>query len=264
MFIFSYDVIAAAMGGLLNVTGEKDGNPVKPGIPITDITTGLHAFGAIMTALYYREKTGHGQKIDCNLLSTQISSMVNVAVAYLNCGIEPQKWGLAHANIVPYQGFKTRDGEIVIGAGSNAHFVDLCNLINRIDLTEDVRFKTNADRTANRSVLIDILSEIFKTKSNKEWEALFKKASFPNGPVNTMKDVFEDDHVKDIKLVQELQHPDAGTIKVVGPPTVYSAGGNVPRCAPPKLGQHTKEILSGFLGYSDSKIDGLFNKNVVR
>lgn len=252
------------MGGLLNTTGERKGDPCKPGVAITDITTGLHAFGAIMTALYYRQKTGKGQKIDCNLLSTQISSMINIATIYLNCGIEGQRWGTAHANLVPYQAFKTKDGYIVIGTGSNPQFVDFCKLIGKEELITDERFKDNSNRVENRDEIVRIISEVIITKTNKDWARVFKNASFPNGPINKMEDVFADDHVKAIDLVKELPHPDAGTVKVVGPPTVYGLGGNDARTAPPKLGQHTRDILSNFLGYHNKKIEDLFEKNVVR
>uniref|UniRef100_A0A2A4JFJ8 Uncharacterized protein n=1 Tax=Heliothis virescens TaxID=7102 RepID=A0A2A4JFJ8_HELVI len=259
-----YDVIAAAMGGLLNTTGERHGDPVKAGVAITDVTTGLHAFGAIMTALYFRQKTGKGQKIDCNLLSTQISSMINIATIYLNCGIEGQRWGTAHANLVPYQAFKTKDGYMVIGTGSNPQFADFCKLIGKEELISDDRFKDNSNRVENRDELIKIISEVIKTKSSKEWSGLFKNATFPNGPINKMKDVFEDDHVRAIDLVKELAHPDAGKVKVVGPPTVYGLGGNDARTAPPRLGEHTKDILSNFLGYHDKKIEGLLENKVVQ
>ncbi|XP_046961622.1 succinate--hydroxymethylglutarate CoA-transferase [Vanessa cardui] len=258
-----YDVVISAMGGMLNATGEKNGNPVKPGVAITDVTTGLHAFGAIMTALYYRNKTGRGQKIDCDLLSTQISSMINVANIYLNCGIEGQRWGTAHANLVPYQAFKTKDGFIVIGTGSNAQFIDFCKLINREDLIADERFKDNASRVKHRDEIVQIISEIIVTKTKKEWSSIFKNATFPNGPVNNMGDVFSDDHVKEIGLVKELPHKVAGTIKMVGPPTLYSEGGNMARTAPPTLGQHTRDVLSDFLGYHNAKIEGLFENKIV-
>lgn len=263
-YCYSYDVIASAMGGLVNTTGEKDGNPCKPGVALTDITTGLHAFGAIMTALYYQQKTGKGQKIDCNLLSTQISSMINIANIYLNCGIEGQRWGTAHANLVPYQSFKTKDGEMVIGTGSNPQFANFCKLIKKEELITDERFVNNSVRVQNRDEIISIISAVIKTKTNKEWMGIFQNATFPNGPINKMKDVFEDEHVKAIELVKELPHPDAGTLKVVGPPTLYSEGGNSARTAPPTLGQNTKDILSNFLGYHDSKIEGLFDSKVVR
>lgn len=258
-----YDVIAAAMGGLLNTTGERNGDPVKPGVAITDIATGLHAFGAIMAALYYRQKTGKGQKIDCNLLSTQISSMINVASVYLNCGIEPEKWGLSHSNIVPYQGFKTKDGVIVIGAGSNMQFADLCSHLGREDLISDVRFKDNSSRVQYRDELVSVFSEILKLKTNREWAELFKNASFPNGPVNKMKEVFDDEHVKEIELVRDVEHPD-GVLKVVGPPVVYGVGGNRVRTAPPTLGQHTKDVLGNFLGYDEKKINSLFDAKIVK
>lgn len=252
------------MGGLLNTTGERNGNPCKAGVAITDVTTGLHAFGAIMTALYYRSKTGRGQKIDCNLLSTQISSMINIANIYLNCGIEGQRWGTAHANLVPYQAFKTKDGFIVIGTGSNAQFADFCKIIHKEELISDKRFKDNAARVKNRDEIIRIISEVIETKTKNEWSEIFKNASFPNGPVNTMEDVFNDEHVKAIGLVKELPHKHAGTIKMVGPPTVYSEGGNAVRTAPPTLGEHTRDILSNFLGYHNAKIDSLLNKKVVK
>lgn len=252
------------MGGLLNTTGERDGDPVKPGVAITDITTGLHAFGAIVTALYHRQKTGKGQKIDCNLLSTQISSMINIAHIYLNCGIEGQRWGTAHANLVPYQAFKTKDGYMVIGTGSNPQFADLCKLINKEELITDERFLDNSRRVENRDEIIKIIGEVIKTKSSKEWIRIFKDASFPNGPINTMRDVFDDEHVKAIGLVKELPHPNAGLVKVVTPPTEYSEGGNIARTAPPTLGQHTKEILTNFLGYNDSEIEVLFKQKIIR
>jgi succinate--hydroxymethylglutarate CoA-transferase len=252
------------MGGLLNVTGERHGRPAKPGVAITDITTGLHGFGAIMTALYYREKTGRGQKIDCNLLSTQVSSMINLASVYLNCGIEGQRWGTAHANLVPYQAFETKDGELVIGTGSNAQFADFCNIIGKKELIADERFIDNSDRVKNREIIIEILSDVIKTKTCKEWMDLFKHATFPNGPVNKMKDVFEDEHVKAIGLVKELPHHEIGMVKVVGPPTVYSAGGNYARTAPPTIGQHTREVLGEFLGYDEKKIERLYDVKAVR
>lgn len=261
---FRYDVIAAAMGGLLHVTGEKKGRPVKVGVPATDLATGLHAFGAIMTALYYRERTGKGQKIDCNLLSTQISYMINIAGNYLNCGIEGERWGTAHANVVPYQAFPTKDGEIVIGATSNAQFLDLCKKIGREDLAADTRFKNNSDRVVNRDVLLEIISRMTVKKTKKEWWELLKSATFASGPVYSIKEVFEDEHVKAVGMVKELPHPLVGTVKTTAPPTTYSEGGNYVRSAPPLLGQHTEEVLSDFLGYHSDKIQQLFSNNVVR
>lgn len=252
------------MGGLVHVTGEKNGRPVKVGIPATDLATGIHAFGAIMTALYYRERTGKGQKIDCNLLSTQISIMINVASNYLNCGIEAERWGTAHANVVPYQAFPTKDGDIVIGATSNAQFVDLCKKIGREDLATDPRFKNNSDRVVNRDVLIDIISGMTIKKTKKEWWGELRNASFASGPVYTIKEVFEDEHVKAVGVVEELPHPLIGTMKTLAPPTTYSEGGNYVRSAPPLLGQHTEEILSDVLGYSSTKIKELFSANVIR
>lgn len=251
------------MGGLLGITGDKNGRPVKVGVAMTDLATGLHAFGAIMTALHYRDKTGKGQKIDCNLLSTQIACMINVSNIYLNCGIEGHKWGTAHANIVPYQAFPTSDGEIVIGANSNPQFRDLCTLIGREDMSSDDRFKDNADRVKNRELLVQNISEATIKKTKKEWWDIFKKSAFAAGPVNSIKEVFEDEHVKAIGTVKDLPHPVVGNIKTTAPPTVYSEGGNFARTAPPLLGEHTKEILSNFLGYNETQIESLYDGKIV-
>uniref|UniRef100_A0A0A1WYV5 CaiB/baiF CoA-transferase family protein C7orf10 homolog n=1 Tax=Zeugodacus cucurbitae TaxID=28588 RepID=A0A0A1WYV5_ZEUCU len=258
-----YDVIASSIGGLLHITGEADGPPCKVGVAVTDAATGLYAHGAILAALLQRERTGHGQKIDVNLLSTGVSLLINVASNYLNAGIEAHRWGTAHSSIVPYQSFKTADGYLTIGAGSDDQFRELCRLLEIADTAENAKFKTNKDRVSNRSELIALLEHILAQKTSKRWMQQFEGASFPVGPVNNIREVFEDEHIQAIGLVKTLPHPSDGSVKVVGPPVVFSESKNDARTAPPLMGQHTDEVLSQLLGYSAEQIAELRDKKVI-
>jgi succinate---hydroxymethylglutarate CoA-transferase len=258
-----YDVIAASMGGLLHITGEKPA-PSKVGVAMTDIATGLYSHGAILAALFHRERTGQGQKIDVDLFSTQIACLVNVGVNYLNANEEASRWGTEHVSIVPYAAFKTKDGFFTIGAGSDEQFKQLCKVLNFDELSADPKFKSNQERVKNRNELTQILSDIFAKESNEHWKSTFKLAAFPFGPVNNMAQVFSDEHVKDIGLVKTLSHPVSGDVKVVGPPVVYSETLNTARTAPPTLGQHTDEVLKDILKYDGRKIEELRLNKIVQ
>ncbi|CAL8074588.1 unnamed protein product [Orchesella dallaii] len=254
-----YDVIAASLGGLLHITGQQDGEPCKVGVAMTDLATGLYAHGAIMAALLQRNLSGRGQRIDCNLLSTQVTCLVNLASNYLNTGMAAQRWGTAHESIVPYQAFETKDGRwITIGAGSNDLFAELCDAILRPDLKGDERYKTNSSRVQHRKELIHEISSIIKSKSCDEWLQSFKNCRFPYGPVNDIENVFKDPQVVHNKLVVDF-----GSCKVVGPAVRFSNSENFPRSAPPKLGQHTRNILRNILQYSDDHINKLYEQNII-
>lgn len=258
-----YDVIAASLGGFLHITGPEKGDPVKAGVAVTDLATGLYAHGAIMAALISRMKTGKGQKIDCNLLSTQIASLINIGSNYLNAGNEAKRWGTAHESIVPYQTFSTSDGYLTIGTGSDAQFHDLCKRIDKEELIKNPKFTTNKTRVENRVELIDILQETLKCRTKIEWMEKFVGATFPCGPVNTLEEVFDDPHVKSIGLVENVEHPIAGNIKLVGPPVRYSRSSVKIRRPPPLLGQHTDEILNEILNYDLNRIKALKANNVI-
>ncbi|XP_066149405.1 succinate--hydroxymethylglutarate CoA-transferase [Euwallacea fornicatus] len=258
-----YDVIAASIGGLVHITGPQGGEPCKVGVALIDIATGLYAHGAIMAAIIKRAKTGKGQKIDCNLLSTELSTLINIGSNYLNAGKEGSRWGTAHESIVPYQAFSTRNGYYTIGTGSNKQFEELCTVIGHKDLAKNPKFATNTDRVANRHQIVEILTKILSTKTNKEWESIFYKCSFPNGPVNDLKATFSDPHVQDIGIVKTMKHPTAGEIRLVGPAVQYSEGGNEVRTPPPNLGQHTNEVLTELLGFNGSKIDDLRLRKII-
>jgi succinate--hydroxymethylglutarate CoA-transferase len=259
-----YDVIAASVGGFLHITGPRGGEPCKAGVAITDLSTGLYAHGAILAALLKRMKTGKGKKIDCNLLSTQVASLINIGSNYLNTGREATRWGTAHASIVPYEAFPTKDGYFTIGAGSDPQFKDLCERLNRPDLPENDKFKTNQLRVKHRDELIEVLNGIISTKTKQELSEIFEGGSFPCGPVNTIKETFDDPHVKEIKLVETMEHPVAGDIRVVGPPVQYSEGGNYIRASPPTLGQHTENVLETLLGYDKDQLAELKKQNVIQ
>lgn len=258
-----YDVIASSVAGLLHITGERDGQPCKVGVPVTDMATGLYAHGAILAALLQRQRTGQGQKIDVDLLSTGVSLLINVGSNYLNAGIEAQRWGTAHSSIVPYQSFRTVDGYITIGAGSDEQFKELCQLLAIPDIAENSKFKTNKDRVKNRVELIALLEDLLAKKTSKSLMQHFEGASFPVGPVNNIRAVFDDEHVKEIGLVKTLPHPCDGNVKVVGPPVVYSASKNDARTAPPMMGQHTDEVLAELLGYSAEQIMQLRDEKII-
>ncbi|PSN48104.1 Succinate--hydroxymethylglutarate CoA-transferase [Blattella germanica] len=249
-----YDVIASSVGGLLHITGPEGGEPCKVGVAMVDMSTGLYAHGAILAALLQRTQTGRGQKIDCNLLSTQISTLIYVGANYLNAGVETKRRGTAHASIVPYQAFKTSDGEyLTIGAGSDQQFRALCEKLSLKELASDEKYVTNKLRVENRDQLLKILSEHFQKRSMSEWLKILDGSPFPYGPVNSIE-----------KLVKEMQHPTAGTVKVVGPPVVFSEGQNEVRLPPPTLGQHTDEVLRNVLQYPADKISELRSKGIVQ
>ncbi|XP_069715875.1 succinate--hydroxymethylglutarate CoA-transferase-like isoform X3 [Phaenicophaeus curvirostris] len=190
-----YDSIAAAVSGLMHITGHEDGEPVRPGVAMTDLATGLYTCGAIMAGLLQRYKTGKGLHIDCNLLSSQVACLTHVAANYLNCKTEAKRWGTAHGSIVPYQAFKTKDGYIVVGAGNDQQFVTVCKILNLPEVSKDSRYKTNNLRVQNRKELIDILSSRFSEKTTIEWLQLFEGSEVPFGPINNMQQVFSDPQV---------------------------------------------------------------------
>ncbi|XP_063975921.1 succinate--hydroxymethylglutarate CoA-transferase [Diachasmimorpha longicaudata] len=259
-----YDVIAASIGGLMHITGPKDGAPCKVGVAMTDIATGLYAHGAIMAALLQRGKTHEGQWIQCDLLATQLATLINVGSNYLNGGKEAKRWGSEHESIVPYEAFATADGFMTVGTGSDAQFLALIMRMKLPELGEDDRFKDNTSRVKHRDELLKILREKFKGKTNREWSTAFEGSPFPYGPINTMEQVFDDPHIRQIKMVREMEHPKMGKVKVVGPAVKLSYGTNEVRSTPPALGEHTEKVLRDVLGYSKEEIDVLIDKKIIQ
>ncbi|CAO3625054.1 unnamed protein product [Cunninghamella blakesleeana] len=258
-----YDVIIEAEAGLMHITGEPDGLPVKVGVAITDLITGLYTKSAVLAALIQRGVTGKGQQIDCSLLESQVASLANIASNYLIGGREAKRMGTSHPSIVPYQVFPTKDSYIMIGAGNDGQFVKFCNRVGLGHLVEDQRFKTNKDRVQNRKDLIAIIEETLTKKENDYWLEKLNGAGFPFAPINNIQQTFEHPQIKARGLVKEIEHERAGKIKVVGPPVKYSGFQPSIQLPPPLLGAHTDEILKDVLGYDQQKINNLRKSDAI-
>ena len=258
-----YDVIVQAVGGLMSITGEPDGPPVKVGVAMTDICTALYAHGAILAALYARDRTGAGQRIDVSLLETQVAALINIASSYLNAGEIPGKWGTAHVNIVPYQAFQMKDGYMIIGAANDRLWVKLCEGIGLPEVAHDPKYATNAQRVEHREEIVRLLEARLATKTRKEWEAILAPLGIPCGPINRMDEVFADPQVQHLQMVMEAEHPQAGTIRMVRNPVSFSRMPVDLRQVPPRLGEHTEEVLRDMLGYSAEEVAALRAAGVI-
>ena len=213
-----YDMIAGAEAGLLHLTGERNGPPVRPGLGLTDMSTGLFLHGAIVSALYAREKSGVGQKIDASLFESQIALLINVGMCWLNLGEETARWGTQHPSVVPYDAFKTKDLYFVCGATNDKQFATFCKLLGTEELVTDDRFRTNADRVVNRDALFPILNDVFKKKTTDEWLEAFEGTGMPYAPINTMERVFDHPQTAARDMVQSVEWDAAhrGSIKLIG------------------------------------------------
>jgi crotonobetainyl-CoA:carnitine CoA-transferase CaiB-like acyl-CoA transferase len=257
------DVIVSAIGGLMAITGSSEGEPVKVGVPLTDVLTGIYSFGAIASALFLREQTGKGQRISVNLLSIQLATLINIGANYLVGGIIPRRWGSAHPNIVPYEAHQAKDGYLIFGIINERMWASLGELPGFEALKDDPRFADNGKRIQSRRALMEILDPILRTKTIDEWIPLFDQAGIPCGPVNTFDRVFRDPQVLYSGLVQEVEHPQYGKVKVVGPPATFSDSKIGIQAPPPMLGEHNREILTQILGYAEDQVEGLKKNGVI-
>jgi crotonobetainyl-CoA:carnitine CoA-transferase CaiB-like acyl-CoA transferase len=253
-----YDFMAQGMSGLMSVTGEPDGTPgagpMRVGIPIIDILTGMYASVAICAALTHRAHTGVGQHLDLALLDTSMAFLSIQGMTYLTTGEAPGRIGNTHPSIVPYQVFPTRDGSVILACGNDNLFSKFCDAAGCGHLVTDERFAKNAGRVQNRAVLVPLLNEVFAQKTTKEWVAILERAGVPNGPINSIAEAFEEEQVKARGVRFDLPHPLGGTAPMIATPMKFSATPAKQDVPPPTLGQHTAEILGERLGYSAEKI----------
>jgi crotonobetainyl-CoA:carnitine CoA-transferase CaiB-like acyl-CoA transferase len=256
-----YDFMAQGMGGLMSITGEADGmpggGPQRVGIPIIDMTTGMYASIAICAALANRAVTGKGQWIDVALLDSCVAFLANQAMNYFATGESPSRIGNAHPNIVPYQTFATKDGAIILACGNDNLFNKFCEAAGCDHLPKDPRFCTNAERVKNRVEITRVLNEVFAKRTTKEWVKLLDDAGVANGPINTIKEVFEEPQVIARGMKFELPHAAAGKVSLVASPMKFSGTPLTHDIPPPVVGQHTDEILRTVLKKSDAEIAAL-------
>lgn len=258
-----YASIAEAVGGLMSVTGERGGLPLKVGVSIVDSLTGLYAKDAITAALFARERTGQGQKIETSLLESTISILSMSAYAYLMAGVVPERLGSEHAFIVPWRNFATADGYLCLAAGNEDQWRRLCAAISRPDLLQDDRFRTMHDRAANRVELYALLEAVFASKTTNAWLDLLDSAGVAAAPIQTIDQVFSHPQVIHRKMLETVEHATLGEIPQVGHAQKFSATPAQMQLAPPVLGQHTAQVLTELAGCSSDDIDRLRQSGVI-
>ena len=262
-----YDPVVQAMGGLMSVTGERDGfpgaGPQRVGVAVTDLMTAAHAVSAILAALWHRERSGEGQHVDLALLDVQVASMINIAQAFLSAGVIAERNGNAHPNVVPSQVFDCADGKLMLAAGNDGQFAKLCEVTGRPELAHDPRFATNAARVRNRVRVTAMLQELLGRNTVAYWTDTLAKGGVPCGPINDIASVFADPQVQHRGMRVEIEHPLVGALPLVASPLRLSRTPVEHRVPPPLLGQHSEEVLSGLLRMDASTIASLRSAGVI-
>ena len=247
-----YDFMAQGMAGLMSVTGipdgEPGGGPMRVGVPVIDIFTGMYATIGINAALANRAVTGLGQHVDVALLDSCIALLANQGMTYLATGESPQRLGNTHPSIVPYQVFPTADGSVILACGNDNLFAKFCAAAHREDLPQDERFTKNANRVKHRATLVPVLEDIFKQRSTEDWVNALETAGVPCGPINTVAQAFANPQVQSRGMQIQLPHPLAGQVPLMGSPMKFSDTPIEHKLPPPVLGQHAEEILEQVLG----------------
>lgn len=252
-----YDFVVQGMSGVMSITGDADGEPMKVGVAIVDVSTGLFTVNGVLAALYARRETGRGQRVDVSLLESALAWLANVGQNYLVSGAAPKRYGNAHPNVVPYQVFQAADKPMALAVGNDRQFRIFCQLAGRPELAGDPRFSKNTDRLANRETLIPLVAELIAARPAAEWLHALNAAGVPAGPINTIPQALDDPQVQALGVVHTLDHPTAGSLRLIGPPMHLSETPVEPRSAPPRHGEHTSSVLRELLGLDEDRIAAL-------
>ena len=262
-----YDFIVQGMGGFMSITGEPDtlpgGGPQKAGVAIADLMTGMYATVAVLAALAHRDRTGAGQYIDMALLDVQVAMLANMNTNFLVSGSPPARWGNAHPNIVPYQTFKTSDSWIIVAVGNDGQFRKFVEVGGQPELADDPRFAQNPDRVRHREHLVPLLAAMVAQRSKADWIGALEAAGVPCGPINNLSEVFDDPQVRSRAMQVPVEHPLAGTIKLVGNPIKMSLTPPAVASHPPLLGEHTEAVLHELLGVDATAFAALRDAGIV-
>lgn len=256
----AYDIIVQAMGGIMSITGPEGGEPTRVGASVGDIMAGMFTAYGVMLALFHRERTGEGQKVDVGMLDCQLAVLENAISRYTTSGVVPTPLGNRHPSITPFASFTAKDGHIIVGAGNDRLWEKLCNILEHPELIKDERFNNNGNRTAHAPELMVILNDIFKNKTINEWLEVLEKAELPCAPINTVDKIINDPHIKAREMMVELEHPVAGHLKMAGVPVKMSGTPGAVETPAPMLGQHTAEILQELFGWNKEKTEQFFSK----
>lgn len=257
-----YDYIVQGMGGLMSLTGEPEGEPMKSAVAVADLFTGMYAVTAILAALRHAERTGQGQHIDAALLDCQVAMLANLGAGYLVSAEQPQRQGNQHASIAPYQVLATKDGHIILAIGNDRQFRSFCEIADT-QLADDPRFAANDDRVTNRAELTAALTGLLRMRTTAEWVAALEASNVPCGPINTLPQVFADPHVRERRAVETIMRSDGTELLLAANPLRLSETPPLTRAAPPQLGEHTDAVLSELLNISAEELGTLRAAGVV-
>ena len=260
-----YDYLAQGMGGIMSLTGEPDGEPIKVGVGIADIVCGLYASTAILAALRHRERSGAGQYIDLSLLDTQVAWLANEGLNYLTSGKVPKRQGNEHPNIVPYKVLPAADGYFILAVGNDRQFQRFCAFAGAPELAEDPRFRTNPDRIHNREALYEILPPLTAKKTRREWVDGLAELKVPAGSVNDLKQVFADPQIRHREMEISMDYPggEIGKVALIGNPIKFSQTPVRYRYPPPREGQHSDQVLQDLLDLDEAEIARLRGRGVI-
>jgi succinate---hydroxymethylglutarate CoA-transferase len=258
-----YDFILQAESGLMSICGEPDGAPMKYGVAIVDICTGMLACNSILAALQARHATGRGQHVEVSLFDSSLAMLANVASNHLVSGRDARRFGNGHPNIVPYTAYPVKDGMIAVAVGNDAQFAKFSAMLEHPEWARDARYATNPHRVTNRDTLDSAIEELLKARSAEEWLAKLTSAGIPCGKINSVAEALGSPHARAREMVQTIEHPTAGEVKMLGIPFRFSETSASIRRAPPTLGQHTDEILRDVLNLSEGRIQELRAARVI-